>query len=251
MKRWTSPIAPVRAARWQSRAEILKAHLNSLSPAELIMRPDHYAIRFLAWPGPAKAYNPNQPRIPAGSPDGGRWTDTGVGAGGSQLRLAGPVPTNEPPEFPNERPSTAAERTIAVKQVVRLVARFGGPIGRVIGSAYWLYEYEAEIEASLDPPKSLEELLDSVRRPRAGYQKHHIVEQASAERDGYPRTMIDAPDNLVLVPTIRHRDINAWYQTREDEFGGLSPGDYLRGKSWDERRRIGLRALIQAGVLKP
>lgn len=26
----------------------------------------------------ARKYNPDQPRVPAGNPDGGRWTDTGA-----------------------------------------------------------------------------------------------------------------------------------------------------------------------------
>jgi hypothetical protein len=34
-------------------------------------------------------------------------------------------------------------------------------------------------------------------------------------------------------------------------FGGYSPREYLKGKSWAERRRVGLDALIDAGVLKP
>jgi len=36
-----------------------------------------------------------------------------------------------------------------------------------------------------------------------------------------------------------------------DKFGGLSPREYLRGKSWTERRRVGLDALTEFGVLKP
>ncbi len=42
-----------------------------------------------------KAYNPDQPRVPAGSSEGGRWTDTGGGSGGAstgtpRTRVAGP-----------------------------------------------------------------------------------------------------------------------------------------------------------------
>ena len=70
-------------------------------------------------------------------------------------------------------------------------------------------------------------------------------------QDGYPRSMIEAPENKVRIPTYSHWDINAWYQTKNDDFGGLSPRDYLRGKSWEERKRVGLDALILHGVLKP
>lgn len=75
--------------------------------------------------------------------------------------------------------------------------------------------------------------------------------QTSAERDGYPRDMIDARDNLVRIPKFKHEEISAWYQTKNREFGGLSPRDYLRGKLWEERRSVGLRALVDHGVLKP
>lgn len=36
-----------------------------------------------------------------------------------------------------------------------------------------------------------------------------------------------------------------------DNFGGLSPREYLRGKSWEEKRRVGLDALMRFGVLAP
>ena len=34
-------------------------------------------------------YDPNQPRVPAGKPDGGQWTDTGGGDAGSAAERAG------------------------------------------------------------------------------------------------------------------------------------------------------------------
>ncbi|WP_319796870.1 hypothetical protein [Nitrobacter sp.] len=32
-----------------------------------------------AFPALARKYSPDQPRVPAGNPDGGQWTDSGVG----------------------------------------------------------------------------------------------------------------------------------------------------------------------------
>ena len=64
--------------RWQTRGEILKEHLDSLSPDELRrVRPAYYWQRFglPAWQRRLAAkYDPDQPRVPAGNSDGGRWT---------------------------------------------------------------------------------------------------------------------------------------------------------------------------------
>lgn len=63
--------------------------------------------------------------------------------------------------------------------------------------------------------------------------------------------MINGRDNLVRIPTLKHWLINAWFQTSNAEFGYQSPRDYLRGRSWDERVRVGKKALILFGVLQP
>jgi len=34
-----------------------------------------------------KRFNPSQPRVPAGNPDGGQWTDGGGGAGASRIEF--------------------------------------------------------------------------------------------------------------------------------------------------------------------
>jgi hypothetical protein len=115
----------------------------------------------------------------------------------------------------------------------------------------WLNEVIPNIKSYLDPPKTLEVLQEDASTPKAGYERHHIVEQASAAERGYPRGIIDDPDNLVRIPTMKHRDINAWYQTKNPDYGDVSPRTHLHYKDWDERRRVGLYALRRFGVLKP
>lgn len=82
MIRWTPKTPASTPQRWQSRAEILKAHLDSLTPDEVRrVRPDYYWLRFgyEAWKrNHQRKYSPNQPRVPAGNPDGGQWTDGGA-----------------------------------------------------------------------------------------------------------------------------------------------------------------------------
>lgn len=63
--------------------------------------------------------------------------------------------------------------------------------------------------------------------------------------------LIDARDNLACIPRFKHWEITSWYMTKNDAFGDIPPREYLRGKEWTERMRIGLDALILHGVLKP
>ena len=83
---------PRTADEWRSRAEAIQARLHGLSIAELMRGP-------IDSPQPGGTvgpddhhYNPNQPRVPAGHPDGGRWTSGGRSAfSGSAAGDAGQI----------------------------------------------------------------------------------------------------------------------------------------------------------------
>jgi hypothetical protein len=95
----------------------------------------------------------------------------------------------------------------------------------------------------------LEDLQQAASDPQTGYQIHHVVERASVKED--EASLIDAPDNLVRIPTLKHWQINGWYSRPTPDYGGLSPRDYLRNRSWEERQQLGRYALIKFKVLKP
>jgi hypothetical protein len=121
---------------------------------------------------------------------------------------------------------------------------------------YALYEHLATMQAYRDPPKTLEELQQAVTdKTTPGYQNHHIVGQVARKEQGrnFPEWWIDRPENIVRIPTLKHEEINGWYGKPNDDkpFNGLMPREYLRGKGWSERYRIGLEALSDHGVLKP
>jgi hypothetical protein len=68
--------------RWKSREEIRREYLDSLSPEELRqVNPADYWVKY-GRPAfereQARKYDPNQPRVPAGNPDGGQWTGGGA-----------------------------------------------------------------------------------------------------------------------------------------------------------------------------
>jgi hypothetical protein len=267
-------------------------HRRWMKPnAALWMRPD--ASRWLLpnqklWRGPVtgeQKYSPDQPRVPAGNPDGGQWTTDGSGGGVSialptiyvspesdelsdfanellgglgrtpsdlrdelaRIRLAGDIPTGDsPPEIPKERPPTSADRTMLLKAVARAIAG-GIALDSFTVQLPWLFTQQAIIGTYNDPPKSLDELQSAVVTWRAGTDVHHIVERVS----GFTKEVIDSPDNLVRIPRLKHQEINGWYQTPNANFGWQSPREYLIGRSWSVRYEVGLEALRRFGVLKP
>ena len=83
-----------------------------------------------------------------------------------------------------------------------------------------------------------------------GYDDHHIVEQATANPDGSEDERIDSPENIARIPTVKHWELNSWYQSRNRDLDGMTPRQYVEGKSWEERWRIGLMGLRDAEVLK-
>lgn len=251
--------------------------------------------------GKAEDWNPElHPRVPAGSPQGGQFTNGDGGGDGetgatvaqdepatptavhddsaSEPKIApsndpaggsgqGTPPsdaqTNPPPEDLPQIPPTKPDNKKELNRLIRAVANLllkalkrGVPsevklLINIIEASVWLYEYYPIIKSYSDPPKPLDELKKLVSSPARGYEIHHIVEQTSAAKDKFPRSQIDDPDNLVRIPTLKHREISAWYATANDEYGGLTPRQYLVGKSWEQRREFGLMVLRKFGVLEP
>lgn len=224
-----------------------------------------------AFPTLARKYNPNQPRVPAGNSDGGQWTDGGAGEGSFGLfqitplnnavdgvQLAGDWPPDDgPPPIPPKRPETTEGRMKFVRQAVRwlrVVGRLSPSADIFIGAldqAEDLKHLTDVIKTANDPPGTLEELQVRAQLPsEAGYQDHHIVGQFAQNRQQFGNERIDSPVNIVRIPTLRHLDINGWYSTPNAKYDGLSPRDYLRGKSWDEQMQVGLSSLKQYGVVQ-
>lgn len=99
------------------------------------------------------SFDPNQPRVPAGNPDGGQWTSTG-GSGGSdagqseRIRLAQNEPRDHRTDIPKIRPPSVRERNRAIRRVATLVAKLGagargGRVGLILAGldvAQWVYE---------------------------------------------------------------------------------------------------------------
>lgn len=200
-------------------------------------------------------FNPNQPRVPAGSREGGQW---GGGEGSGPDRQpgvgdnGGPAldPIKDPPQ--DRQAKTKAAKALA-KTITRQALRRAGPIGAVITAievGHWLYTEWPSIRSYQDEPKPLEELQEQAGTRRPGYDDHHIVEQGAGSREGFPRSAIDGVDNVVSIPRYKHHEITGWYSRPNPEFAMQSPREYLRGRDWSEHVRMGHRALRDNGVLK-
>lgn len=202
-------------------------------------------------------FNPDQPRVPAGNPDGGQWTGSDGSSQGSRSGVGGNGgPPLDPEESPKQPPKEKTSRIKIAKALAKRIAqqllRRAGPIGALI-TAIELAENYSEmpsVTSYQDSPKTLSELQQNAGQRRPGYEDHHIVEQGAGDREGFSRSQIDGADNVVNVPKYKHHEITGWYNTKNPDYGGLTPRQYLRGKSWDEQVQVGHFAMRKFGVLK-
>lgn len=143
------------------------------------------------------------------------------------------------------------------RAVARYLGKIAGVVARnnaaakIIEAAVWFNEYYPYVSAYFDGPKDIVTLQRDASTPARGYEKHHIVEQTPARSEGFSTELIEGSDNLVRIPTLKHWEITGWFATKSERFGGQAPREYLRGKSWEERMRVGREALVERGVLKP
>jgi hypothetical protein len=153
-----------------------------------------------------------------------------------------------PPRVPNQRPQTTQEENKVIVEVAHWMARH--PEYQIRPSS-WLYQHRVLVEAYCGPPRPMEQLQRDAAMPKFGYEIHHNVEQTPARQDHFSRREIDAPDNLLRIPRLKHWEITGWFATRNRSYDMMTPRQYLRGKSWNERVDVGWEALIKHGVVKP
>jgi hypothetical protein len=80
-----------------------------------------------------------------------------------------------------------------------------------------------------------------------GYEYHHIVEQ-SAEGD-IPARELHSSRNIVRLPKLLHEEVSAEF-SRCDPDTKMSIRDMLKGKSFEERLRAGIKVIRDIGILE-
>ncbi len=116
------------------------------------------------------------------------------------------------------------------------------------------------LRASLDPPKTLDELQTGPTENELGYEQHHIVEQnpanvakspAEVEVEKFGQAVLDDPGNLVWIPRLKHELITAYYNSTDND----DPDRRLRRRvisamDYDAQYEAGLQAMQMFGVLQ-
>jgi hypothetical protein len=91
-------------------------------------------------------YDPNQPRVLAGHPDGGQWTSDGDTFDPERIRLAGlgrmPIPPTRPPR--------GRERNPIIKEVAKALAKGGIVLAKVYALAPWLPTEESRTHSAIE-----------------------------------------------------------------------------------------------------
>jgi hypothetical protein len=111
--------------------------------AERWIRPD--AARFLkpgttpadVFPALARKYRPDQPRIPAGQPGGGRWTDDWRSAPGTLSDLIKPIPAATADDLAVNLRQVGGGRVVAVRSAMSFLVHLLG------NSLCWIRRWRA------------------------------------------------------------------------------------------------------------
>jgi len=95
---------------------------------------------------------------------------------------------------------------------------------------------------------SFDKLKASLGSPGEGNAWHHIVEQSKVKQFG--ADTIHSVDNVIAIPEQLNSKLNAFYQTKNPLTDGLSPRDWLTGKTLQQNYDFGRAALhyVEKGV---
>jgi hypothetical protein len=279
-----------RAARFLERGQIDKAKacigqlvLPSLTPSgETLMRASWSRFSSVEcdaiWRIAPRVFDPDKhPRWPAGSADstGGQFMPGGTGSvvtvadeekpNQPRVETKEPVEPEKLPELPTDRLPTPSElnrfgrlqsgvlRARVMEGMVSRVAAIAQIVSMlpdIVDNAHDVY---SRVVSRFDEPMTLDKLIERTQSDPPpswpGYEPHHIVEQGPNDKK-IPDELLQGRENVVKIPYYIHRDISDWYSRPNPEYGGKTPRDFIRGKTFGEQYQFGLDAMRKFGALK-
>jgi hypothetical protein len=218
-------------------------------------------------------FNPNQPRVPAGSPGAGEWTSEGGGAGRNDSRVlsdatsdnewkpgaqyAAAKPQGDPP---SDRPPEVTARETTNSSGAKQDREGGCPLERPNWRDFPSCEVTLRAPSRNTGLSSAAENSGRIassgdRAGNVGLRRSPHRGASCSEGKGQELSRVvdrqpgEHREDLTVQalgdqPMVRNTE-------REPPFNGLSPREHLRGKDWSERYQMGLNVLSRFGVLKP
>lgn len=90
---------------------------------------------------------------------------------------------------------------------------------------------------------SFRKLKKSVGSAGQGNEWHHIVEQSQIKKSGFDVQMIQNEKNIISINRGIHRKISGYYSRKNPLLNGMSPREWLTGKSFEFQHEYGLQVL--------
>ena len=147
-----------------------------------------------------KAYNPNQPRVLAGTREGGQWTSEG--ATGSPVRLAGPIPRRSPERFGTNFPGSTYGQQLRLDQAI---ARTQDALSRI-------RRYDPDWRPRTSSARTLDGIEGAIRdaEARAAEAEAHLNQLRFGIGGNLGPPLESVPRSGVDGPALRSFDGPAW-----------------------------------------
>ena len=111
------------------------------------------------------------------------------------------------------------------------------------GASMTLREFSSVEAATLDGYSSFRAAKSAFGPQDEGFVLDHVVEQSQAARSGFPKELVNSPQNLAPVPTKVNQLKADFYSSKQQFSNSLTVRDWLSGQSFEEQHRFGLNVL--------
>jgi hypothetical protein len=97
--------------------------------------------------------------------------------------------------------------------------------------------------------KSMRDFKNAMGSAGIGKNWHHIVEQTPGNVERFGPEALHNTENVIAIDSNVHREISAFYSSKQETTGNMVVREWLRGKSYEEQRAFGLKILRDFGAI--